>query len=190
MENFENAPRMELAPSPLAKRLLNTLPQRSGNEILDIGVREGNIVGEHSGDDGIFFAENGNKVTVVDLGESVIENVEKRAKKFGVDSDIEFMVGNPEKLDLPEGRFDAVFSLAGLDGTYIPDSLKEIHRVLKPEAKALILIYYKSGERLIQGDEKKLKEFILQSGLQIDDQQIRVIDQEKGLETIIFELHK
>lgn len=194
MNNIENAPKnvpkIELVPSPLVQRLLDILPQNSGNEILDIGTREADIEGKHSGDDCIFLAEHGNRVTLVDSGESAVENVEKKAREFGVNSVIKFIVGNPEKLDLPDGQFDAVFSLAALDGTYLPDSLKEINRVLKPGAKALLLIYYKSGGQLMQGDEKRLVEFVLQSGLKIDDQQIKVIDQEKGLETIIFELHK
>lgn len=190
MKKVEKVPKIEVVPSPLARRLLDILPQKSGNEILDIGAKEADIEGKHSGDDCIFLAECGNKITLVESGESVVENVKKRAKEFGVDPNIEFLVGNPEKLDLPDNRFDAAFSLAGLDGTCLPDSLREISRVLKPEAKALVLIYYKSGGRLIQGDKEKLKEFVLQSGLQIDDQQIKIIDPSKGLEVMIFELHK
>jgi len=53
-----------------------------------------------------------------------------------------------------------------------------------------VLIYFKSGGRLIQGGKERLKEFVLQSGLQIDDQQIKIIDPSKGLEVMIFELHK
>ncbi len=174
MERIENAPKMEIVPSPLAKRLLDVLPQKSGNEILDIGARGGDIEGKHSGDDCVFLAEHGNKITLIESGESAIENVKKRAREFGVGPDIEFLVGNPEKLDFPDDRFDAAFSLAGLDGTYLPDSFREISRVLKPGAKALVLIYYRSGGQLMQGDEERIKEFVLQSGLQVDDQQIIV----------------
>ncbi len=190
MKKVERAPKMEIVSSPLARRLLDILPQKSGNEILDIGAKEADIEGKHSGDDCIFLAGRGNKITFVESGESVIENVKERAREFGADSNIEFLVGNPEKLDLPDNQFDAAFSLAGLDGTYLPDSLREISRVLKPGAKALVLIYYKSGGRLIQGNEEKLKGFVLQSGLQINDQQIKIIDPSKGLEVIILELHK
>ncbi len=190
MKKVENVPKMEVVPSPLVRRLLDILPKKSGNKILDIGAREADIEGKHSGDDCVFLAGRGNKVTLFESGESVVENVRKRAKEFGVEADIEFLVGNPEKLGLPDNQFDAAFSLAGLDGTYLPDSFREMSRVLKPEAKALVLIYYKSNGRLIQGDKEKLKEFVLQSSLQIDDQQIKVIDPSKGLEIIIFELHK
>ncbi len=190
MKKVEKAPKIEIVPSPLARRLLDILPQKSGNEILDIGAKEADIEGKHSGDDCMFLAGRGNKITLIESGESVLENVKKRAIEFGVDPDIKFLVGNPEKLGLSDNKFDAAFSLAGLDGTYLPDSFREISRVLKPEAKALVLIYYKSGGRLMQGDKEKLKEFVLQSGLQIDDQQIKIIDSSKGLEVIIFELHK
>jgi len=190
MGKNEDAPKIEIIPSPLAQRLLGVLPQESGNEILEIGAREADIEGKHSGDDCVFLARRGNKITLVESGESIVENVKKRAREFSVDSNIKFLIENPEKLNLPDNQFDAVFSLAGLDGTYLPDSLQEISRVLKLGAKALVLIYYKSGGRLMQGDEKRLKEFVLQSGLQIDDQQIKIIDPSKGLEVIIFELHK
>jgi len=190
MKKIENVPKIEIVPSPLARRLLDILPQKSGNEILDIGAKEADIEGKHSGDDCIFLAGRGNKITFVESGESVVENVKKRARELGADSNIEFLIGSPEKLDLPDNQFDAAFSLAGLDGTYLPDSLREINRVLKPGAKVLVLIYYKSGGRLIQGDQERLKEFVLRSGLQIDDQQIKVIDPSKGLEVMIFELHK
>ena len=148
MKKIEKVPKMEIVPSPLAQRLLDILPQRSGNEILDIGAKEADIEGKHSGDDCIFLAGRDNKITFVESGESVVENVKKRAREFGVDPNIEFLVGNPEKLDLPDNQFDAAFSLAGLDGTYLPNSLREISRVLKPGAKALVLIYFKSGGRL------------------------------------------
>jgi ubiquinone/menaquinone biosynthesis C-methylase UbiE len=190
MKKLEKVPKMEIVPSPLARRLLDILPQKSGNKILDIGAKEADIKGEHFGDDCLFLAKYDNKITFVESGESVVQNVKERAKEFGIDPNIEFLVGNPEKLDLPDNRFDAAFSLAGLDGTYLPGSLREISRVLKPGAKALVLIYYKSGGRLIQGNKEKLKEFVLQSGLQIDYQQIKIIDPSKGLEVIIFELHK
>lgn len=180
----------ELSPSRLARRLLEILPSRSGNKILEIGAKEANIEGEHIGDDCIYLAKEGNKVTLVENGESILKRIYKEAEEQKVDSDIEFINGNPEKLDLPDGEFDASFSLSGLDGTLLPRSLKEISRVLKPDAKALISIYYKSGGKLMQGPEEKLEEYISQSGLQIDSKFIRVIDQTKGLEAIIFELHK
>ncbi len=190
MKKVENVPKMEVVPSLLARRLLDILPKKSGNEILDIGAKEADIEGKHSGDDCIFLAKHDNKMTFIESGESIVENVRERAKKLGIDSRIEFLVGNPERLNFPDNQFDAAFSLAGLDGTYLPDSFREIGRVLKPEAKALVLIYYKSGGRLMQGDKEKLKEFVMQSGLQIDDQKIKVVDPSKGLEVIIFELHK
>jgi len=91
---------------------------------------------------------------------------------------------------LPNDEFDAALSLSGLDGTVLPNSLMEINRVLKPTAKALLFIYYKSGGRLMQGPEEKLEQYILQSGMSVDSKFIRTIDKEKGLEAIIFELHK
>ncbi len=181
---------IEIVPSLLARRLLEILPNKKGNKILEIGAREADAEGGHLGDDCIYLAREGNEVTLVEAGGGSIDDIKKKVEKQTMDLNIDFVIGSPEKLNLPSDEFDASFSLSGLDGTYLPDSLAEIQRVLKPGAKALLLIYYKFGERLIQGPEERLEEYILQSKLKIDSKQIRVIDSQNGLEVIIFELHK
>jgi SAM-dependent methyltransferase len=183
------SPELEIRPSPLARRLLDILPKKSGNLILEIGAREADLEGNHSGDDYIYLTKEGNNVTLVESGESIIDTVKEKAKGAGV-LDVDSLVGNPEKLIFPDNHFDAVFSMAGLDGTYLPDSLKEIERVLKSGGKAMLLIYYRSGGQLMQGDSERLRTFITDGGLKIDDEHIRPVDVSKGLEVIIFELHK
>jgi ubiquinone/menaquinone biosynthesis C-methylase UbiE len=195
MDNVEQKinrlnPKIELSPSKLAQRLLEILPKRSGNKILEIGAKEANLQGEHIGDDCIYLAKEGNKVTLIENGESILKRIYSKAEEEKVDSNIDFVNGKAEKLDLLESEFDAAFSLSGLDGTILPKSLKEIGRVLKPKGKALFFIYYKSGGKLMQGPEEKLEEYISDAGLSVDSKFIRVIDSEKGLEAIIYELQK
>lgn len=193
MENLERRLELqtesEITPSPLSKRLLEVLPSRSGNTILEIGAREADIEGKHIGDDCVYLAQD-NSVTLVETGESIISNIRAKAKKSGVEDKIKFVVSQFDKLGLSENQYDAVFSLAGLDATYLAWSLQEVNRVLKPGGKALIFIYFKMEGRLIQGPESALEKFVQDSGLQIDHKQIRVIDEGHGLEAIIFELHK
>lgn len=187
----ENSPSQnsEIKPSSLARRILEILPEKSGNLILEIGAREADLEGRHLGDDCIYLTKNGNAVTLVESGESVIAHVKDNAKAAGI-SNIDCLIESPEKLTLPDNHFDAVFSMAGLDGTYLPDSFTEIRRVLNPGGKALILIYYRSDGQLIQGDNKRLRQFIGESGLYIDDERVHSVDEFRGLEVIIFELHK
>ncbi|MGE5298400.1 MAG: class I SAM-dependent methyltransferase [Acidobacteriaceae bacterium] len=193
MENFEKPTypeaESEIAPSPLAKRLLDILPNQSGNQILEIGAREADIEGKHIGDDCVYLARE-NSVTLVETGEGIISDIREKAIKSGTDGNIKFLISQFDKLGLSENEFDAAFSLSGLDSTYLPWSLKEVNRVLKPGGKALIFIYYKMEGKLIQGPENVLEKYVQESGLQIDHKQIKVIDEEKGLEAIIFELHK
>jgi len=194
MENIEEKinqeTKIELSPSRLAVRLLEILPKRSGNKILEIGAKEADAKGEHIGDDCVYFAKEGNLVTLIEDGEGVMERIREKAEKQKIDSNIELINGKFGKINLPDEMYDAAFSLCGLDNTYLPRSFKEISRTMKPSAKALVFIYYKSGGKLIQGPEEKLEEYITQSGLQIDSKFIRTIDQEKGLEAIIFEMRK
>lgn len=189
MNEQVSSPELEIRPSPLARRLLDVLPKKSGNLILEIGAREADLEGNHSGDDYIYLTKEGNKVTLVESGESVVDTVKEKAEVAGI-SGVDYLIENPEKTSLPDDHFDAAFSMAGLDGTYLPDSLKEISRVLKPSGKAMLLIYYRSGGRLMQGDNERLRTFIADSGLEIDDEHIRPVDASRGLEVIIFELHK
>jgi len=184
----ENDP--EITPSPIARRLLDILPDRSGNKILEIGAREADLEGKHIGDDCIYLAQEENDVTLVETGQGIIDNIKKRVTELGVGAKVDFLVSQFDHLSLASDQFDASFSLAGLDATYLPLGLKEMCRVLKSSGKALIFIYFKMGGKLIQGPEDALEKYILDSGLQIDSKQIKVIDREQGLEAIIFELHK
>ena len=180
----------DIKPSLIAKRLLEILPERSGNKILELGAREADIEGKHIGDDCIYLAREGNAVTLVETGQSIIDNIKKRISKLGIDAKVNFLISEFDHLGLDSNQFDASFSLAGLDATYLPWSLKEMARTLKPGGKALIFIYFKSGGKLIQGPEEALEKYVLNGGLKINSKQIKVIDRAQGLEAIIFELQK
>lgn len=66
----------DLTPSPLAKRLLDELPRRSGNRILEIGVGNSR--------DSIYFAQNGNNVVGVDVTPGAIKLAEKNRDHTGL----------------------------------------------------------------------------------------------------------
>jgi ubiquinone/menaquinone biosynthesis C-methylase UbiE len=123
---------VEAEPSPLAKQLVSELPHDKINKILEIGVGNGR--------DSIFFAQEGNDVTGIDIAEGAIKLAKENAEKAGV-SDVNFVLGKAEELGFGDESFDAVYSLSVLHSTILPESLAEISRVLKPEGKAIIYLY-------------------------------------------------
>lgn len=108
----------------------------SGERVLEIGVGMGT--------DTVQFAKNGAKVYGIDLTEHSIEMTKKNFKlhllplyPLG-----RLKVADAENLPYPNNSFDLVYSIGTIHHT--PDTqkaIKEIHRVLKPEGKAIVLIY-------------------------------------------------
>jgi SAM-dependent methyltransferase len=99
-------------------------------------------VGCGIGVDSIQLARCGFDVTAVDLTESAIEVARESARRRG--ANIDFRVGNAEGLDFADGSFDAVYSFGVLHHT--PDierAVAEVHRVMKPGAKAYVMLYHR-----------------------------------------------
>lgn len=136
---------IDMVPSPLAKRLCEHLPNKSGNKILEIGVGNGR--------DSIYFAKMGNEVTGIDIAQGAVDLAKKNSKKEGVEDKIQFQVGDAENLEFPDESFDTVYSISVLHSTILAESFKEIARVLKPGGKFMLHMYVmvKSGE---EGKEK------------------------------------
>jgi len=188
--NINQSAKLELLPTKLAQRLLEITPNRAGNKILELGAREADAEGNHIGDDCVYLAKEGNAVTLIESSPGILEHAKENAVKFEVRDKINFVESGFEKIDIPNEEFDAAFSMSGLDGSILPESLAEVARLIKPGAKVLLFIYYKSGDKLIQGPEERLESYVGSAGLNIDSKFIKTIDSEKGLEAIIFELHK
>lgn len=84
------------------------------------------------------------KVVATDISEGMIELAKNESEKRKV-SNVLYQRMDAEQLDLNDGLFDA--TLCGLGLMYIPDpvqSLREMHRVLKPGGRTAIAIW---GER-------------------------------------------
>jgi ubiquinone/menaquinone biosynthesis C-methylase UbiE len=99
-------------------------------------------VGCGIGVDSIQLARCGFDVTGVDLTESAIEVARESARRRGVR--IDFRVGNAEGLDFPDASFDAVYSFGVLHHTpNIERAVAEVHRVMKPGARAYVMLYHR-----------------------------------------------
>src|SRR6266571_5136073 len=96
------------------------------------------------GTDGLQFARAGAIYTGVDLTNAAIDLARKNFDSAGLHG--EFRVADAEHLDFPNQSFDIVYSHGVLHHT--PDigaAVREIHRVLKPGGRAIVMLYHRGS---------------------------------------------
>lgn len=96
------------------------------------------------GTDGAQFAKAGAYYTGIDLTEASIELARRRFEVSGLPG--EFGVADAENLDFADASFDLVYSHGVLHHT--PDTaraVREIHRVLKPGGRAVVMLYHRDS---------------------------------------------
>jgi len=99
-------------------------------------------VGCGMGLDAVQLARCGYSVTAVDLTEAGVQLARQYSASRGVE--VEFRVGNAERLEFPDASFDAAFSFGVLHHT--PDierAVEELRRVLRPGAPAYVMLYHR-----------------------------------------------
>src|SRR3954469_7162486 len=107
-----------------------------GLKVLEIGCGLGT--------DGAQFARAGAEYTGIDLTEAAIDLARRRFSLFGLQG--EFRVSDAENLDFADASFDLVYSHGVLHHT--PDiaaAVHEIHRVLKPGGRAVVMLYHRGS---------------------------------------------
>jgi ubiquinone/menaquinone biosynthesis C-methylase UbiE len=107
-----------------------------GLKVLEIGCGIGT--------DGAQFARAGADYTGIDLTEAAINLARTRFAVSGLKG--EFRVSDAEQLDFGDDTFDVVYSHGVLHHT--PDieaAVSEIHRVLKPGGRAMIMLYHRDS---------------------------------------------
>lgn len=101
-------------------------------------------IGCGMGTDGAQFAAAGADYTGIDLTDAAIELARKRFELSGLRG--EFRVADAENLDFADESFDLVYSHGVLHHT--PDTaraVREIHRVLKPGGRAMVMLYHRGS---------------------------------------------
>src|SRR5213593_2802878 len=96
------------------------------------------------GTDGVRFAKAGADYTGVDLTDAAIELARKRLELSGLRG--ELRVSDAENLDFADESFDLVYSHGVLHHT--PDiarAVSEIHRVLRPGGRAIVMLYHRDS---------------------------------------------
>src|ERR1043166_728629 len=107
-----------------------------GLKVLEIGCGIGT--------DGAQFASAGADYTGIDLTEAAVELAQRRFALSGLAG--KFRVSDAEHLAFPNESFDLVYSHGVLHHT--PDivtALREIHRVLKPGGRAMVMLYHRGS---------------------------------------------
>lgn len=114
--------------------LLVPFSETRGQSVLEIGC--GN------GADGTLFAQNGALYTGVDLTEAAVESARKHFQCLHLPG--QFQLENAECLSFSDGSFDFVYSHGVLHHSPQPSrTFSEIHRVLRPGGKAVLMLYHK-----------------------------------------------
>jgi len=96
------------------------------------------------GTDGAQFAKAGADYTGSDLTDAAVELARKRFELSGLRG--RFSVADAETLDFADNSFDLVYSHGVLHHT--PDTqqaVNEIHRVLKPGGRAIVMLYHRGS---------------------------------------------
>ena len=118
------------------------IPAAAGFEqTKDLTVLE---VGCGLGTDGAQFAKAGANYTGIDLTDAAVELAKRRFELFQLPGT--FRVADAEHLDFADNSFDLVYSHGVLHHTPdTPGAVREIHRVLRPGGKAVVMLYHRDS---------------------------------------------
>jgi ubiquinone/menaquinone biosynthesis C-methylase UbiE len=92
-----------------------------------------------NGENGLFAAQTGYRVHGIDISPEGIENCKKNASSLGVNHITEFSVMDGENMTFPNNYFDIGIEYGALHHVDLPIALRELCRVLKPNAKMLCI---------------------------------------------------
>ncbi|MFH1806048.1 MAG: bifunctional demethylmenaquinone methyltransferase/2-methoxy-6-polyprenyl-1,4-benzoquinol methylase UbiE [Pseudomonadota bacterium] len=116
---------------------ITELRPRADMHLLDVAGGTGDIAFR-------FLKKGGGNVTVCDINYEMLHVGRDRAADHGILNNIDWMVGDAQKLPLPDHSVDAYTIAFGIRNvTRIEDALSEAHRVLKPGGRFLCLEFSK-----------------------------------------------
>ncbi|GAB3648207.1 bifunctional demethylmenaquinone methyltransferase/2-methoxy-6-polyprenyl-1,4-benzoquinol methylase UbiE [Echinicola sediminis] len=119
------------------KKAIKLLQKDQPKLILDIATGTGDFAIEA-------LVLNPEKVIGVDISEGMLSEGKKKIKNKKLDHLIELQMGDSEKLLFPENKFDAVIVSFGVRNfENLEKGLADMHRVLKPGGKTVILEFSK-----------------------------------------------
>ena len=114
------------------------------------------------------FARAGAHYTAVDLTNAAVSITQKRFQLAKLEG--RFVQGDAENLPFADGSFDIVYSHGVLHHTPdTPRTIREVHRVLAPGGRAVIMLYYRDSfnYRVNLGLVRRLRAHLLRTELGI-----------------------
>jgi demethylmenaquinone methyltransferase/2-methoxy-6-polyprenyl-1,4-benzoquinol methylase len=124
------------------KELTTLQPQR----ILDIATGTGDLA--------IMAAEHfpGSRITGIDISTGMLERGRKKIANLLLNKQIELLEGDSEAINAQDGTFDAITVAFGVRNfANLEKGIHEMHRVLKPGGKVVILEFSKPCQRIFRG---------------------------------------
>lgn len=113
-------------------KLKNMLHKHPVNNILDIATGTGDLA--------ITLHKEGIKITGLDISEGMLEVGRQKLKEKKMDKDIDFILGDVQKMEFEDNTFDAITVAFGVRNYEdLKKGLKEMYRVLKPGGHVYIL---------------------------------------------------
>lgn len=128
------------------RALRRALPDRKGLECLDLATGTADVAIELS------RCEKVRQIVGIDLSRGMIALGEEKIRELALKDKIRLEVGDAQKLPYASERFDVAtmsFGIRNVPRTL--DCLREIHRVLKPGGRCLILEFALPRSKLVRG---------------------------------------
>lgn len=111
-----------------ALKLINDMPPKSGDVVLDIGTGTGTIAYRAAS----LVGPNG-RVVGIDLSTGMLNQAKARLAESGFDN-LEFVLADAEQVSFPDNRFDRMYCASAFFCILDPlSTLRRWHRFLKPD---------------------------------------------------------
>ncbi|MFA8450475.1 MAG: bifunctional demethylmenaquinone methyltransferase/2-methoxy-6-polyprenyl-1,4-benzoquinol methylase UbiE [Bacteroidales bacterium] len=119
------------------KKVRNIVKQYNHKNILDIATGTGDLAIE-------LAKNNPDKIIGVDISKGMLDIGKKKVGKMKLSNTIKLEIGDSENLQFNDNEFDIVMSGFGVRNfENLDKGLSEMHRVLKPQGKLVILEFSK-----------------------------------------------
>ncbi len=128
------------------KKVGKFLPQKQKLHVLDVATGTADLL--------IYMRETNPAVASgvgIDMAEQMLAIGREKLAKKGLDQQFTLRTGNAEAIPFSDNQFDAATISFGIRNvTDVPKALREMHRVLKPSGRALILEFSLPNNNLLR----------------------------------------
>ena len=114
----------------------------TGRQVLEVGLGYGTVSGR--------LAERGAELHGLDIAPGPVEMVRHRLRLQDRPADERIVKGSALDMPFPDASFDRAYSIGCLHHTGdLPRAVAEVHRVLRPGGRAVVMLYNRHSFRLL-----------------------------------------